>query len=226
MQYTVIILGATGLTGKTLLQKLLASSQIKEVKHFGRRSVGFEHEKLSEYITNLQFIMEYADKFTADVVYCCIGTTSSKTKTYREYEQVDKDIPVNVAKLCERNKVKKLLVISSMGANENSVFEYPRIKGEMQNEVLSYSIPEIYILQPSIIGGKREEARLAESAGKLVMAIVDPLMKGPLRKFKMIEPEEIANAMLQLSFAAYEKQLISSDEIYQLNKLYHQQRKT
>ena len=48
-----IILGATGLTGNLLLQKLLEDNRYKEIKIFARRSLNINHPKISEYIGDL-----------------------------------------------------------------------------------------------------------------------------------------------------------------------------
>lgn len=220
MKQKAIILGATGLVGSHLLQELLQDDDFSQVIHFGRRSVGFHHDKLQEHIINLFELEQYKEHFKADMVFCCIGTTASKTKDYSTYSKIDKGIAVSAANLCVENAIPKFIVISSLGANANSVFDYPRIKGEMQDEVLKKQIEKIYILQPSIIGGKREESRPAESFGKFVLAIVDPILIGGLRKYKLIEPEDIANAMMVLATQTYAHQIISSHQIQMLADRY------
>lgn len=220
MEKTAIILGATGLVGSHLLHTLLTTDHFQKVIHFGRSPVGVQHHKLTEHIVDLFRKEQWQNKFKADTVFCCIGTTSRKTPDYTTYEKTDKGIPVSVADVCVQNNIAQLFVISSMGADANSVFEYPRIKGEMEEEVLQRDIPEIYLLQPSIIGGKREETRVAESLGKFVMAVIDPLLRGPLTKYKMVHPKQITLAMLYLAEHPFLQNRISSDKILQLSEQY------
>ena len=220
MGKTAIILGATGLTGKHLLTILLQDDDYNEIKYFGRSSLQFSHPKLTEHVVNLFDINQYANEFTGDVVFCCIGTTSAKTPDYELYQKIDKGIPLDIADLCEENGISTLMVMSSMGAHPDSAIEYSRIKGEMEEEVALRDIKRIFFIEPSMIGGKREEVRLAESVGKLMMAIIDPILVGPFARFKMIEPEEIAKAMLLLDKEGYHKMQVESNELLQLSKDY------
>tara|TARA_B100001057_G_C22454470_1_gene796361 strand:+ start:446 stop:700 length:255 start_codon:yes stop_codon:yes gene_type:complete len=80
MSKTAIILGATGLTGGLLLKKLINDNRYKTIKIFSRKSVQNKSEKIEEYIVDLLKLSTYKKYFTADEVFCCIGTTTKKTK--------------------------------------------------------------------------------------------------------------------------------------------------
>ena len=97
---TAIVLGATGLTGSILLNKLLKDAEYKTVIIFTRRSVGFQNQKLEEHIIDLFELEKYTELFKADEVYCCIGSTKAKTPDEDIYKKVDYGIPVSAAKLC------------------------------------------------------------------------------------------------------------------------------
>ena len=131
MGKTAIILGATGLTGRILLKKLIADTSYEKITLFSRRSVGNTSKKVEEHLINLLRLEEYKDQFIGDEVFCCIGTTASKTKDKKNYKAIDYGIPVNAAKLAIQNNIKTFIVISSMGANASSSIFYNRTKGEM-----------------------------------------------------------------------------------------------
>lgn len=213
---TAIILGATGLTGNILLQKLLSDDYYAKVLVFGRRSVGFEHPKMQEYLVDLFELENHKEHFRADVVFCCVGSTQKKTPKKKIYQKVDYGIPVTAAKLCRQNGIRFFEVISALGANANSRFFYNRIKGEMELDVMAQNIQDTYIFRPSLIGGEREEKRPFEFFWKQVMKTTDFLMFGPLRKFKPIHPESIAKAMIFVAKNRYRKLLIKSEEIEEI----------
>ncbi|XLS29062.1 NAD(P)H-binding protein [Flavobacteriaceae bacterium M23B6Z8] len=218
MNKTAIILGATGLTGGILLDKLLQDERYESIKVFGRNSVNRKHFKLQENICDLLDPETFESDFSGDEVYCCIGTTASKTKDKSQYRKIDHGIPVEIAKLCAKNEIKTLLVMSAMGANENSSLFYNRIKGEMERDVLAQGVERTFLVQPALIGGERSEKRLGEFIFKRVFSIFNFMLVGPLKKYRSIEPKTIANAMIYLANSEHETGRISSDQLLDIGK--------
>ncbi|MEJ1221342.1 NAD(P)H-binding protein [Sediminicola sp. 1XM1-17] len=213
---TAIILGATGLTGRLLLDMLLKDDRYKSVVLFSRSAVDIKHPKLKEYLVDVLKLDTQKNIFKADEVFCCIGTTRAKTPNKKRYREIDYGIPLSAAKLCTENSIPTLILISALGANPNSKVFYNRIKGEMETDVIAYNIPKTHIMQPSLIGGKREEKRLGEWLFKQLMRVFNLLLVGPLEKYRSIAPKTIATAMIWLANHDYHKIRIESDEIQEL----------
>ena len=213
---TAIILGATGLTGGFLLDNLLKDPDYGKVKLFSRSSVGIKHEKLEEHLIDMFDLKDHKQEFIADEVFCCIGTTKSKTPDKETYKKIDFGIPVNAAKLCRENGISTFLVISALGADANSSMFYNKVKGEMQHEVLEQGIKNTYIFQPSLIAGDREEKRFFENLAKKGMKILNTVLVGSLKKYRSIHPKTIAKAMQLCAKNGYPKILIESDEIQEI----------
>ncbi len=195
MKKTAILLSATGLTGSHLLNKLLASNDYENVKIFTRRATGKSHPKLTEIVCDVIKLEEQADAFTADVVFCCIGTTKAKTPDKTLYHAIDYGIPVACAKLAERNNIPTLSVVSAIGANADSSVFYSRTKGEMEQAVLACDIANILIYRPSLIYGEREDNRLGEKLGIALSKGLQKVMIGKLEKYRAISGEELATAL-------------------------------
>lgn len=210
---TAILLGATGLTGGILLQKLLNDPQYEKIILFSRSSVKIKNSKIEEHLVDLFQLEKYKEHFKADQVFCCIGTTKSKTPNEETYRKIDYGIPVSAAKLCKENGISTFAVISALGANPDSGMFYNKIKGEMQRDVLAQKIKNTYIFQPSLIAGDRREKRFFENFAKQVMKILNYALVGPLKKYRSIHPETIARAMIIVANKGYEKNVIESDEI-------------
>ncbi|WP_324719660.1 NAD(P)H-binding protein [Salinimicrobium sp. HB62] len=217
---TAIILGATGLTGGELLNRLLKDVRYKKIKLFSRSAIGLKNEKIEEHLIDLFELEKYAEDFQADEVHCCIGTTQAKTPDDETYHKIDYGIPVTAAKLAKENNIGRFLVISALGAHVNSKFFYNRTKGEMERDVLALGIPETYILQPSLIAGRREEKRPFEAAWKKVMSVGNHLLVGPLKKYRSIHAGVIADAMVYLANNKYSVIRIESDEIREIATSY------
>ena len=216
MPKTAIILGATGLTGGILLQKLIADKTYTKIKLFSRNSVVIKSYKLEEHLIDLLDLNKSKELFTADEVFCCIGTTAFKTKDKKVYRTIDYGIPVSAAKLAIKNNISTFVVVSSMGANASSTVFYNKTKGEMERGVLKQNIKNTYILRPSLIGGNRTEIRVGERIGKGIMSVINPLFLGSLKKYKMIPPEKIASCMQILAKSDTNQSIFSSDQIVEI----------
>ena len=147
------------------------------------------------------------------MVFCCIGTTKSKTPDKEIYKKIDYGIPVTAATLSKHNGIETFIVISAMGADVDSSIFYNKTKGEMQRDVLNQNIENTYVLQPSLIVGDRNENRFGEKVATVFMKIFGFLIP---KKYKMIKAETIAEAMLVLAKNGFSKQQITSNEIKQI----------
>lgn len=213
MGKTAIILGATGLTGSIILNKLLDDERYSTIKLFSRKSIENNNPKIIEYIGNLFELEKFKKDFTADELFCCVGTTTKKTPDKVLYKKIDYGIPVAAAKLSVENSINTFLVVSSLGANPKSSVFYSRIKGEMEQAVLKENILNTYILRPSFILGNRKENRIGESVGKVVFSAFQFLLVGKLKKYRAIEAATIAAAMIQIANTQSDLPIIESDKI-------------
>ncbi|MDB2657393.1 NAD(P)H-binding protein [Crocinitomicaceae bacterium] len=216
MPKTAIILGASGLTGGILLQKLLQDKRYSSIKLFGRTKLEQEHEKVQQFVGDLLNLESFSSDFTGDELYCCIGTTKKKTPDEVVYRKIDFGIPVDAAQLCNRNGIKTIAIISSVSANEKSKNFYLKTKGEMEKAVLEQEIENTFILRPSLIVGNRGERRAGERFTIGMMKLVNPLLFGGLKKYRSIKAEKIAEAMITLANSGNKKAIFESDEIQSL----------
>ena len=218
MGKTAILLGASGLTGSFLLQELLNSKSYNTIHCIGRTPLGVSHPKLKEHIHNLLELNFTTLNISADVVFCCIGTTQAKTPDKAVYRKIDYGIPVAAAKWTKAAEIGCFICMSSLGANANSAVFYSKTKGEMETEVLKLEIPRTYILRPSIILGKRNENRFGERIAKVFMTLISPLMRGSLHKYRPIHALTIAKGMLRLAESYLDSGIVESDVINTLSK--------
>lgn len=217
MKKTAIILGATGLTGSLLLNKLVQDESYASIKLFSRKSTGISSPKIKEFIGDVLHLDDFKEDFMADVVFCCIGTTAAKTKDRALYKAIDMGIPTKAAQLCKLNSIPVFIVVSAMGANASSSIFYNRTKGQMEEAVLSQQIPVTHILRPSLIIGNRPENRIGEKVAAWMMKILNPLFVGKLKKYRSINAESIATAMLLLAKTKSKiPVIVESDKIQQI----------
>jgi uncharacterized protein YbjT (DUF2867 family) len=193
-----ILIGATGLIGGLLLQKLLNDPEFTNIKLVSRRTAGLQAARLEEVLIDFENVDQFKkEMINADVIFCCIGTTQKKVKGDKTaYRKIDFDIPVKAAMFCAEQKMGKYILVSSAGADAASKNFYLQLKGETESAVLQQAIGSIYIMRPSILLGKRNEFRLLESSGKAIMQLLSILLIGRLSKYKAILAKDVAAAML------------------------------
>lgn len=220
MGKTAIILGATGATGNLLVKTLISDSRYDKIKLFSRSSAGISSIKVEEYLTDLFELEKCSADFTGDEVFCCIGTTKSKTPDEETYRKIDYGIPVAAAKLARKNNINTFIVMSALGADVNSSIFYNRTKGEMQRDVAAAGVPKTYILQPSLILAERDETRVMEKVAAGFMWLINPLLIGGAAKFKSIKAKTIAKAMIWLANNKYDEVIVTSDKLQKLGSKY------
>lgn len=215
---TAIVFGATGLVGKVLLQKLCTTEIYTRIKSIGRRSTGLTYPKLTEVINPLTDPEEIREELSGDVVFCCLGTTIKKAGSKEAFRKTDLELPVKLAAIARENQVKKFIIISSIGADAKSGNFYLRTKGEMEKQLLEINIPDIIIVRPSMLLGKRDEFRFGEALGKVVMKVLSPVMMGKLKKYRGIKAETVASAMINLANSNEDQKIVKSDELEEWGK--------
>ncbi len=213
IKQTAILVGATGLTGGILLDLLLNDPTYKQVKVFGRSSVSKTHPKLKEHLIDMFQLQDSYEKFTGDVVFCCVGTTQANTPDKDTYRKIDFGIPLAAAKLAKRYKIEYFIVVSALGADPKSKAFYNKTKGEMERDILQQHIEHTYIAQPSLIGGQRNEQRNGERMAQRFMNVFSFLIP---KKYKMILPETLAKALLYLAKNGFEIPRVENHQLKEL----------
>lgn len=196
MAKTALLFGSTGLIGSLLLEELLKDPGYDSVKIFVRQHLSLKHPKLRQIIIDFHDLNVVKAELSGDVLFSCLGTTIKTTPSKEVRRFVDYEIPVQLAAICEEQKIETFMVVSSVGASAASSNFYLRTKGEMEADVSRIHIPRIVLMQPSFILGSRAESRGGERIFGLLFRGIAPLMFGSIRKYRPISGLQIARAMV------------------------------
>lgn len=197
MKKTALIAGATGLTGSYLLQHLIRSDAYEKIKILTRKPLYFADPKVEVLLVDFDNLTPYKDKLHAHDVFCCMGTTIKKAKSKEAFKLVDLNYPLSIARLTKEMGAEQFLLISSMGANQNSMIFYSKVKGILENEIKKAGFVSLHIFRPSLLLGKRNEFRLGEKAGIVLYNLFSWIFIGKLRKYKGIKAEKVALGMFK-----------------------------
>lgn len=189
-QKIALVIGATGLIGDQLTRKLCQSAHYERVKVLVRKPLGWQHPRLQE----IQFDFDNPNGLLtqADDIFCCLGTTMKKAGSKEAFRKVDYQYPMDVARLGREQGATQFSIVTSMGADPNSMFYYNRVKGDVERDLATLNYPALLIFRPSLLLGTRSESRLGEKIGEGVMKLLNPLIPA---KYKAIKSGTVAEAM-------------------------------
>lgn len=197
--HDIALIGATGLVGNLLLEKLAQNPEVRHIKAVTRKPLEHNMPKTENIVIDFNRMPEYASELKADIYICCLGTTIKVAGSQEAFKRVDYDYVIQFARIAEQNHATKFQVISAMGADAKSSVFYNRTKGEMEEKLKSFKIPQIEIFQPSLILGERKEKRAAEDIAQSLAPVMNFILKGPLEKYRPIKASDIATAMMKTS---------------------------
>jgi uncharacterized protein YbjT (DUF2867 family) len=218
---TALIFGSTGLIGNLLLEQLILSDLYKEIKIFTRQSAGISYPGVQELTVDFSAPASFLKQISGDDLYICLGTTIKKAGSVSSMEEIDRNLPVRLAAAAFANGVKRIAVVSSLGANPGSSNYYLRIKGEMEQEILKIDFENKAIVRPSILLGERKEKRRGELMGKVIIKSFKPLLIGKIKKYRGIHAKDVAKAMIALLQKDQVKCIYESDELQSMADVFN-----
>jgi len=213
MGKVAIVIGATGLIGRALVDQLLEADDISKVITLTRRENTHLSAKFFNYVIDFEHLDNYAELFTGDVLFSCLGTTIKQAGSSAAQRKVDLDYQFKAAQLAANNGVEHYLLVSSSGANEDSYSAYLKMKGELEREVKALPFKRISIFQPSLLLGQRTNIRFGEKLGGWLM-IALCIIPG-LRRFRPITGKQVATKMVMTS-----QQLGQAINCYRLDDIF------
>jgi len=194
-----LVAGATGLIGHYVLQLLLANDTWARVVTVGRRLTPNTHDKLEQRVLDLGELETVSDLPHADDVFCCLGTTLKQAGSQPAFRRVDHAFVVGLGRAGLRAGASQFLLVSAVGADPASRVFYSRVKGETENAIGRLHYKSTQIFRPSLLLGKRQEFRMGERIAMRVAPLFSLVLIGRLRRYRPIEAETVARAMVNFA---------------------------
>lgn len=214
MKINAIITGSTGMVGEGVLHECLKHPDVESVLVINRKPCGVKHEKLREIIhENFFDLSEIENQLTGyNACYFCAGV-SSIGKKEDEYTRLTYDLTLNFAKtLSSLNPDMIFTYVSGSGtdSSEKGKVMWARVKGKTENDLMKLPFKKAYMFRPGYIQPIKG-LKNAYSIYKFV-APYYPLWKLLFPKY-VISLEEIGVAMINVTLAGYEKQVLECTDI-------------
>lgn len=203
VQKTVLLLGASGLTGGHCLDLLLADERVAEVRVLTRRPLGRAVDPASARLVESCFernLAEQVDAFAGvDVVICCLGTTIRKAGSQTAFRRVDFELCLEAAQLAKQQGVTAFAIISAVNANSRGISFYARTKGELEDALQALGLPQLILAKPSLLLGERDDRRPLETFAQLLSKPLAPLLAKLSPASTPMSARQLAQALVNVS---------------------------
>lgn len=216
MERIAAVFGSTGLIGNQLLQLLSDNKNYIKVLAYMRKP----SSNLPVKVSTVELTNDFALPADVDDVYVCIGTTMKKAGSKEAFLKVDFELVQTIAQRAMEARAKRLLVVSSIGANAESSNFYLRTKGQMEEAIKKVGFTLCGIVRPSLLLGKRDEFRFGEKFGVFFYKVFGFIFVGPLRKYKGIYAVDVAKSMVMLALSSSGTITVESNVLKQMADVY------
>jgi uncharacterized protein YbjT (DUF2867 family) len=200
----VLLLGATGLIGGHVLQRLLEKRTWRVLAPV-RQPLPVSDPLLQSPLCEpagdagraaLRQAMH--DDGGVAALVCCLGSTAHAAGSKQAFAAIDRDLVLHLASDARSAGADHAIVVSSVGADIASRNFYLRIKGEMEAGMAALGFRRCDLLRPGLLLGTRHERRPLEALGQHLLPRLNPLLAGRLRRYRAIQASTVAAAAVAL----------------------------
>jgi uncharacterized protein YbjT (DUF2867 family) len=195
MALDIILIGATGLIGRLTRDRLISAGH--RVHVLARRPTS---RTGGETIAPVERWPALVEEIGGDVAICAIGTTMRLAGSQAAFRAVDYDIAVDFARAARRAGIRRMIAVSSVGADPASRNFYLRTKSDMERALQALGFDRLDLVRPGLLRGDRgPERRLGERIGILASPLVNLMLRGSLAKYAAIDASAVATAIAKLA---------------------------
>ncbi|MFC4712046.1 NAD(P)H-binding protein [Planococcus dechangensis] len=188
-----LVIGATGATGKDLVELLVQDESFEQVDIFVRRTLDIKHNKLNIHVIDFDQPAEWMHLVTGDVLFSCLGTTIKAAGSKENQWKVDYGYQYEFAKAAKENGVKRYVLVSADFASSRARSFYSRMKGKLEEAVIELNFPYTTIFNPPILERKNSD-RAMENLGLKAIQLINKA--GLLRSQQPLPTNILAQAMI------------------------------
>ncbi len=208
----ILLFGATGSAGGSVLRACLADPEVEEVRAITRRPLSLEHEKLRVFIhQDFQSYTGVGAAFAGvDACLFCLGISVTQVSGEEEYRRIMYSFPVAAAKaLRAQSPGAAFHLVSGQGTGLSSRFMWARVKAETEHEVMD--LVDAVCWRPAAIDGAPSDN--ATRVYKILRPLF-PLLR-PFRSL-YISGEDLGRAMLQATVEKMRGRILENAEIREI----------
>ena len=211
----ILITGSNGMIGNLILQKCLASEDVKQVTILVRKPSGFQHPKLKEVLHGNFLDYSGVEDFlkNQDVCFYCIGVYTGQVPP-AEFRKITVDFTKSFGETLKQNSPRATFCfLSGQGVDpqEKSRIMFARDKGAAENSLLNLKFEAIHFFRPGYIYPtvKRKEPNLMY---KILRVLYKPILSKIYPNFG-ITSEQLAQAMVEVGLKGNKNVIFENKDI-------------
>lgn len=198
---SAVVLGATGAVGSSVVRALLADDAWRRVTVLVRRPDALHDLKdprLERHVVDVLDAGHY-ERFLAGhgVAFCTLGIGEPSRYSREEFKRVDLDGTAAFAAACRRQGVTHFSLLTAVMSNPKSSIYYSRIKGEIEERVKAEGFARTSVFRPSMLMTPTNRYGFTQGLALAVFPVIDPLLVGPLSRFRSIKVSDLGKAMVR-----------------------------
>ncbi len=219
MARLAVVIGGTGLIGGDLVTLLRGRPEYDRVRLLARTPPGHQDDKLTVERLDFGRMAARPELFAGDDFYCALGTTLRQAGSRAAFRRVDVDYVAEALDLAKTQGVKRVALVSAVGADAGAGNYYIKAKGDVEARAAGLGFDACHMLRPSLLTGKRAEFRFAERLGLYVAGFANRLLHGRFTKYRAIPAATVAGAAVAaVLFGSNRIQVHHYDEMIELNR--------
>lgn len=194
----IVLVGATGLVGRRVIEACIGRNDIR-LSAISRREVKLpKGARMELFVAEPDKWGEMFDALQPTALISALGTTIKKVGGDEEaFRAIDRHLVLDTAQAAKDAGVRRMVAISSIGADARAKNFYLRVKGETEASLSKIGFKRLDLLQPGLLRGPREnDTRVAEGIGQMFAPLIDPFLGGKLRDYRSIDAGVVAQAAL------------------------------
>jgi len=189
----------------------LADATVSELHVLARRPLLLGHQKATLHVVDFRSLPALPP---LDEAYLALGTTIRVAGSREAFRAVDFDANLAVARAALHAGARRLGLVSAMGADSRSSVFYNRVKGELEEALLSLDAEALVIARPSLLLGDRSALGQPSRAGeRFAQCVLGGLSWILPRNLRPIHAKQVAHGLLHATPTAKGSRVLSSAQL-------------
>lgn len=190
----IAMIGGTGLVGGLAAERLLAAGH--EVDALLRRPSGRSQPGWRVHVAPPEDWPAIVAALRPETAISALGTTMRKAGSQAAFRAVDHDMVLAFAAAARAAGARRMLAVSSVGADPGARNFYLRLKGEVEEKLAILGFERLDLFRPGLLRGpRRGDRRPGERLGIMISPVLNLLLRGPLDRYAAIDATLVADAM-------------------------------